>query len=249
MDNFKTIIQSTEKKYLYLIFILCLLHSLHGFIYTCIPFIFYDPILTCYSMNNETNITFICDQNTACDKYQYEINKNESFYSITTEFELICSQRFAKPIIQSLMLAGTTISGFTMSFFKVNPFKRSKVMQCCYILGSLFGIITAFLDEIWIISAFLFFTYLFSYIWYANIYTYASETFQPPLKKIVPSLLTTSFGLGTMLFSMITLVVQNWRLLILFYYCFPALILTIIFFILDKAYQFSQKNIVIVLFF
>ena len=132
-----------------------------------------------------------------------------------------------------------------MSFIKVNPYKRPRIMQICSILGSILFIISTLLSNLWLIAILLFFSYLFSYVWYANIYTYASETFEPPLKKIVPSILTSFFGMGTMVFSITTLVIKDWRILIAFYYGIPTFIFSIIFFFHDKTHGFEPKNIVI----
>ena len=241
--DFIQIIKNSEKKYLFLILIICFLHALHSFIYTCIPFIFFDPVLQCHFPSNAT-ATFMCDQNQACDQYPYEINYEASSRSITTEFELICSKRFIKPTIQSLILAGTTISGFTMSFVKVNPYKRPKIMMICYLMGAITAIISSILSNIWAIAVVLFFSYLFSYVWYANIYTYTSEIFQPPLKKIVPSILTSAFGIGTMFFSLLTLSIDNWRYLMAFYFGIPTIFFVILFYIHDKRYNFVPQNIV-----
>ena len=240
--DFRQIIKKSERKYIFLLLILCFLHALHSFIYTCIPFIFFDPVLQCHFPSNST--TFICDQNKACDQYPYEINYEASSHSLTTEFELICAKRFIKPTIQSLILAGTTISGLTMSFVKVNPYKRPKIMMICYLAGAITSIISSFLSNIWGITILLFFSYLFSYVWYANIYTYTSEVFQPPLKKIVPSILASSFGIGTMFFSMMTLLFDNWRYFMAFYFGTPTIFFVFLFYFYEKKYSFEPKNIV-----
>ena len=238
--DFLSILRSSEKKHIYLIIILCFLHALNGFIYSCIPFIFYDPILTCH---NSTS-SFLCTQNRACGNYPYEINYKESFFSITTEFELICDQRFIKPTVQSMILAGTAISGLTMSFVKVNPYKRMKLMVCCYIIGAITAILSSFLSNLWLVTITIFISYLFSYVWYANIYTYTSEIFELPLKKILPSLLTSSYGIGTMIFSLFTLIIEDWRYLMAFYYGIPTLIFSIIWIIHEKKHGFEPKNLV-----
>lgn len=242
--KFKEIIKNSEKKYLYLLLVLCFLHALHGFIYSCLPFIFYDPSLTCYSNVNGTTTSFPCDQNFACDKHQYEINYETSFRSITTEFELICSKRFQKPTMQTSILAGTTISGLSMSFIKVNPFKRIYLIIICYFFGGLAAIISSLLNDIVGVAIILFICYLFSYVWYANIYTYASETFPSPLKKIVPSLLTSSYGMGTMIYSLLTLGVDNWRHQMAFYYGIPVLFFIILLSILNKRNKYEPINLV-----
>ena len=240
--DFRSILRSAEPQYIILILILCFLHALNGFIYSSIPFIFFDPVLDC--QNTTSGTIFQCDQNMACGNYNYTINSASSFFSITTEFELICDKRFIKPTVQSLILAGPAISGLTLSFVKVNPFKRMKLMVCSYILGALMAILASTISNIWFVTIAIFLSYLFAYVWYANIYTYTSEVFEPPLKKILPSLLTSSYGMGTMVFSLITLVIEDWRILNAFYFGVPVLIFSVWWIIHEKKHEFQPKNIV-----
>lgn len=238
--SFLSILKNSEKKYLCLLAILCVLHGINGFIYSSIPFMFYDPVLTC----NNGNSSFLCTQNTACGKYPYEIDEEASFHSITKEFDLICENRFIKPTIQAVILAGLASSGLTMSFVKIDPYKRMKLVVTSYIIGAFMALLASAIGNIWFLTAALFLTYLFSSVWYTNVYTYASEVFEPPLKKIIPSLLSSSFGIGTMLFSSITLLVEHWRLLMAFYYGIPVLCGCTVWIIYERRHNFKPKNIV-----
>lgn len=242
--NFCDILKKSEKKYLILIAILSCLHAMNGFMYSSIPFIFFDPVLTCTSNINGTLISFPCNQNTACDNFQYEINYEASYKSITTEFELICSQRFIKPTVQSLSLAGTAITGLTMSFVRLDPYKRSRIVMISYTIGATAALISSLLYNIWAITAAICIYYMFSYVWYSNIYTFASETFEPPLKKIVPSILSSCYGIGTMSFAMFTIKVDNWRYQMAFFYAIPTLFFLLCFFLHNRRHDFKPKNLV-----
>ena len=112
----------------------------------------------------------------------------------------------------------------------------------CYTIGATAALIATLLNHIWAITALMCIYYMFSYVWYSNIYTYASETFQPPLKKIVPSILSSCYGLGTMSFSLLTLWVDNWRYQMSCYFAIPTLFFLLCFFLHNRKYDFKPKN-------
>lgn len=241
--SFTSIIRNSERKYIFLLIIICFLHGFHGFIYSCIPFIFFDPILTCSNTINGVTNYFPCDQNTACDNFPYKIDYASSRQSITTEFELICSKRYIKPTIQSFISFGCTITALILSFVRLNPYQRSRTIMISYFIALVCAIISSFLKNIWAITFVLFISYLFSYVWISNIYTYASETFEPKLKKIVPSIMAICFGIFTMIFSLFTMVVSNWRYYVTFFYGIPPLIFLILFYLYNKKHNFQPKNL------
>lgn len=238
-----SIICNSEKKYIYLLIIISIIHGFHGFIFTCIPFIFKEPILICTSKNDHS-FSFSCDQNTACDNFIYEINHASSQMSLTTEFELICSKRFIRVTIQSLNFLGLTVAALTMVFVKINPYHRLKIMMICNGIASVSAIISSLLYNIWAIALALFSSYFFSYIWYVNVYLYSNETFRLPLRKIVPSILGSSFGVGTIFFSLFALFVENWRYHMAFYKGFPLLVLIGFLYLYNRKYDIQPINIV-----
>ena len=190
---------------------------------------FLDPTFKCENG--------ICSQAEACKtKYTYEA---AGFGSITSEFELICENRFWKPLMIMLVLTGTSLTGIFFSFYSIKSKNRGHVILIGFFTSAIFAGISTCLYDLKIVAIFLFLYYVGNYCWYANIYAFVNERYPSEYRKILPSILSASYGVGTMAFAGLSTQLLEWRSLTFYFLTVPTTIVCFITFVFTLFFKFK----------
>lgn len=215
-----------ELSYKFLLFFLALIHALESFLMSSLPFLFLDPKMECKSeiLTFENCEIIISD-----------------FISIISEFQLYFDKKFWKPILLMSCLLGMCISCIFLTFYTITPKKRGKFLIICMMIGAVIEGFATFVNNLYLLSICLIFGNIFCLCFYSNIYTYVNEIYDPSIRKILPSIFSSSYGIGTMIFVCCTRVFGDWRNLMFYYFSFPVLFLGSIVLIMITIKEFPPK--------
>ena len=172
------------------------------------------------------------------DQWKYTIQKT---YSITTEFDLICSNDYLKALSTALFFIGC-LFGALLSGPIADKFGRKPVITGAFMLDLLASVSGYFVNHVWqyllvrTIIGLAFGTLA------PTIFIYFSENMSPKVRGWACNLYFLGFTFSMLWLSLVAYFVPYWRKLVLYTSAFPLLALVLSCFILESPYWLSSNK-------
>ncbi|XP_055270942.1 solute carrier family 22 member 10-like [Moschus berezovskii] len=132
--------------------------------------------------------------------------------TIVTEWDLVCDQQSQKPLIQSLVMAGTLVGGLIYGHLS-DRFGRKLILKWCLLQLAIFGTCTTFAPNIFIYCLLRFLSGCSIAVIIANNCFLIVEWTRSQSKGMVLTLIYCALSIGQMILGGLAFVFREWRTL------------------------------------
>ncbi|PIK54706.1 putative organic cation transporter protein-like [Apostichopus japonicus] len=192
---------------------------------------------------NATNETIECDEGWVHDSYEYQ-------RTIISDFDLVCDQKTAADLAQSIYFAGVLFGSFVMgSLSDIIGRRVSLILTVSLVI--IFQIAASFAPSFWSYCTFRFFVGAFNIGGFLLAFVIVTELVGPSKRVYTGIIIQLFYAVGAMLLTLFGYLIRNWEVLqltimalfVVCYFTFPFVPESARWLVVKSKYDKAEKII------
>eukprot|EP01016_Furgasonia_blochmanni_P028223 TRINITY_DN2965_c0_g3_i3.p1 TRINITY_DN2965_c0_g3~~TRINITY_DN2965_c0_g3_i3.p1 ORF type:complete len:633 (-),score=34.63 TRINITY_DN2965_c0_g3_i3:160-1950(-) len=173
------------------------------------PFLFQSPKLLCFDPANPTK-RWACDEYEACRSNNFEIDWTNSPNSLSTEFRLVCDEKYLVAFLGSIYYLGASLAGFV--FPQISDHRGRRVGLLMSIgLGGLAIFLSGFANNVYVFMIAFGLAGWGLHGFETISLVYVTEVSAERFRNFSSVTLTTVWGAAQLILSPLVLFLNDWR--------------------------------------